>query len=132
MASPRCAARFSIDVNQGARDDVGWKDRLESVRRRSPAGRAAADTVEDNTKIFLQRKRVEVDAGELTASRYAIMARHLTIAVERLGVGCRMDSVSGRTLDDLLARARQQLAQRLESSEFSEPFRAGCFSFAPR
>jgi len=91
-----------------------WKDRLDAqAKRLDHVG--DDDTFATNVEMFLQTKRNEVAAGQLSAVRADSLRTYLDIAMDYLGKNSSVAKIDAA----LLANFRNYLLERIASKEIS-------------
>jgi hypothetical protein len=91
-----------------------WKDRLDAqARRLDHVG--DDDTFAANVEVFLQTKRNEVAAGQLSAARADLLRIYLDLAMDYIGKKSSVAQIDAA----LLASFRNHLLERMASKEIS-------------
>jgi integrase len=102
---------------------TAWKDRLEAQSRRLDQV-GCDDTFASNVERFLQEKRNEVAAGQLSAARADSLRTYLDIVMEYTGRTTSVASIDQGTLPAF----RNHLLQRLAAKEISDYYARDVFS----
>lgn len=94
-----------------------WKDRLDVQRQK---GRQTADTVESHVDAFLANKRVQVNAGEVSAGRYDPLRVHLHHFRDWLGGAVAVASITGKVISDYYAELLRGITEKRWSADYAK------------
>ena len=104
---------------QNSTDDTSdlWCDRLDSLAQRSRTT-DVDDSLEANILKFLEGKRAEVDAGDVSAGRVNFLRGYLDVAQDFIGPKSSVRTINGTMLYEF----RQLLLQRKADGTYSASY----------
>ena len=94
-----------------------WEDRLEGQRRKSEN---QPNTVQACIDSFLNSKRAQVNASNLTAGRYEVLRVHLDHFSKWLGSGLPVSSITGKVVADYHAELFKGISEQKWSVDYAQ------------
>lgn len=104
-------------------DPIRWKDRLEAQERRLDLTGTDV-TFASNVAKFIESKRNEANAGQLSVSRPNTLKIHLDMAMEFTGTTTSVANIDARTLTGF----RQHLLSRVSANQMKVKYASDVFA----